>query len=238
LAEKKFLYEGKAKKVYAIDDNQDEVLVEFKDDATAFDGTKKGTITQKGIINNSLSCYLFDYLKNKGIDNHFVKKVSDREMRVKKLEIILVEVVMRNYAAGSLCKRYGIKEGLKMPEPIVEYYYKDDALHDPLMNEYHIFAMDLATREELEMIKNEAIKINSYLVEFFKDCGIKLVDFKLEFGRFKDKILLGDEISPDTCRFWDMKTDEKMDKDRFRFDLGNVEGAYKDILKRVVGENL
>ena len=229
------LYEGKAKKVFATA-NSDEYRVYYKDDATAFDGKKRGTIVNKGIINNKVSAFFFNLLSEKGIPNHFVKLISDREMIVKALKILQVEVVVRNVAAGSLSKRIGWEEGVKMPAPVLELYYKNDELHDPMINEYHIRAMGLATPEQMKEIEAYALKINEILSEYFKTKKIDLIDFKLEFGVHKGQVILGDEISPDTCRLWDSETHEKLDKDRFRRDLGNVEDAYREILKRLTGE--
>ena len=228
------LYEGKAKKVFLTDDN-DLVIQEFKDDATAFNNKKKGTIADKGVVNNAISCKLFTMLEEHGIRTHLVEKLSDREMLCRHLDIIKVEVVARNIAAGSLVKRYGFTEGTVLENPIIEFYLKDDELDDPLMNESHAVALGVATFEELFVLKNRAEEINAILKQFFAERKLKLVDFKLEFGRHKGEILLGDEISPDTCRFWDLDTNEKMDKDRFRFDLGGVENAYSEVQKRVLG---
>ncbi len=228
------LYEGKAKKVFLTDDN-DLVIQEFKDDATAFNNKKKGTIADKGVVNNAISCKLFTMLEEHGIRTHLVEKLSDREMLCRHLDIIKVEVVARNIAAGSLVKRYGFAEGTVLEKPIIELYLKDDDLDDPLMNESHAVALGVATFEELFVLKNCAAEINVVLKQFFAERKLKLVDFKLEFGRHKGEILLGDEISPDTCRFWDLETNEKLDKDRFRFDLGGVENAYSEVQKRVLG---
>jgi phosphoribosylaminoimidazole-succinocarboxamide synthase len=228
------LYEGKAKKVFLTDDN-DLVIQEFKDDATAFNNKKKGTIAEKGVVNNAISCKLFTMLEEHGIQTHLVEKLSDREMLCRHLDIIKVEVVARNIAAGSLVKRYGFAEGTVLENPIIEFYLKDDDLDDPLMNESHAVALGVATFEELSVLKKRAEEINAILKQFFAERKLKLVDFKLEFGRHKGEILLGDEISPDTCRFWDLDTNEKMDKDRFRFDLGGVENAYSEVQKRVLG---
>jgi phosphoribosylaminoimidazole-succinocarboxamide synthase len=227
------LYEGKAKKVFLTDD-ADLVIQEFKDDATAFNNKKKGSITEKGVVNNAISCKLFTLLESQGIHTHFVEKLSDREMLCRYLDIIKVEVVVRNIAAGSLVKRYGFNEGTVLEKPIVEFYLKNDDLDDPLMNEAHAVALGVATFEELDFLKNRAEAINALLKTFFVERKLKLVDFKLEFGRNNNEILLGDEISPDTCRFWDLETDEKMDKDRFRFDLGGVEDAYSEVQRRVL----
>jgi len=228
----KLLYEGKAKKLYETS-SPDLLIQYFKDDATAFDGTKKAVIKNKGVINNKISSHIFQYLENYHIPTHFEKILSDREMLIKKLEIIPLEVVMRNIASGSLCKRYGIEEGRELESPILELYYKNDALHDPLMNEYHVRALGLATQEELDTISRMARKINAVLSSFFERRNLRLVDFKLEFGRYRNKILVGDEISPDTCRLWDMETGEKLDKDRFRFDPGDVERAYEEVYNRI-----
>jgi len=236
MAEKKALiYEGKAKKVFATDD-ADLVIQDFKDDATAFNGLKKGQIADKGVVNNTISCALFTLLESKGIRTHFVKKLSDREMLIKHLTILPVELVVRNIAAGSLVKRYGIKEGLVLDQPVIECYFKNDALGDPLMNDDHVVMFGLATREQLAEIKIQATKINEILKAYFLERNLKLVDFKLEFGVHKGEVLLGDEISPDTCRFWDSVTNEKMDKDRFRLDLGLVEETYHEVLSRITGK--
>lgn len=229
------IYEGKAKKVYTTD-NSDELLVYFKDDATAFNGEKKGTILNKGILNNKISTFFFNLLAQNGIRHHFVRTVSDREMLVKTLTILPVEVVVRNIAAGSLAKRIGWEEGRKMPSTVLEFYYKNDELGDPLINDYHIKAMGLATEEQVKTMADQALKINEILSNYLKDKNIELIDFKLEFGLHKGEVLLGDEISPDTCRFWDSKTQQKLDKDRFRRDLGNVEQAYQEVLLRLTGE--
>ncbi len=229
----KLLHEGKAKKVF-LTDNSDLVIQEFKDDATAFNNKKKGTISNKGVVNNAISCKLFTYLSDNGVPTHFVDKLSERDMLCKYLDIIMVEVVVRNIAAGSLVRRYGFKEGTRLEHPIIELYLKDDDLDDPLMNESHAVALGLANYEELDILKEQAAKINGLMRGFFAERKLNLVDFKLEFGRHKGEILLGDEISPDTCRFWDLDTGEKMDKDRFRFDLGGVEDAYSEVEKRVL----
>lgn len=226
------LYEGKAKIIHATDD-KDLIIQYFKDEATAFDGKKKGLIESKGIVNNKISEVLFKYLEKNGIPTHFVKRLNDREMLNKKLDIILVEVVSRNIIAGSLAKRLGKDEGEKLKKPIIEYYYKDDDLGDPMINMDHIRVLDLATDDEVAQMRGYANRINALLTKFFADRGIDLVDFKLEFGRHKGEILLGDEICPDTCRLWDKSTGEKMDKDRFRRDMGKVEDAYAEVLKRV-----
>lgn len=226
------LYEGKAKIIHATDD-KDLIIQYFKDEATAFDGKKKGLIESKGVVNNKISEVLFKYLEDNGIPTHFVKRLSDREMLNKKLDIILVEVVARNIIAGSLSKRLGRDEGETLKNPIIEYYYKDDDLGDPMINMDHIRVLDLATDDEMTKIRDYATRINVLLTKFFSDRNIDLVDFKLEFGRHNGEILLGDEICPDTCRLWDKSTGEKMDKDRFRRDMGKVEDAYAEVLKRV-----
>lgn len=227
------LYEGKAKKVFATDD-ADKVIVSYKDDATAFDGTKKGTVAGKGIVNNLMTNHLMQLLERNGIPTHFVEGLNDTDTVVKKVTIIPLEVIIRNVSAGSFAKRFGVEEGIVFDEPTFEFSYKNDDLHDPLMNVYHAIALKLATKEEIEIIKNYAFKINSILKQYFLSIGVKLIDFKLEFGKLADgSIVLADEISPDTCRFWDVKTNEKLDKDRFRRDLGNVEGAYQEMMKRV-----
>ncbi len=230
------LYEGKAKKVFATDD-PDCCIVSYKDDATAFNGLKKGTISGKGAINNRVTNYLMKLLEKNGIPTHFVKELNDRETVVKKVKIVPLEVIVRNIAAGSLSKRLGVPEGTKLASTVLEYCYKDDALGDPMVNEYHILAMGWATKEELDLIASYALKINEVLSDYLKDVNIELIDFKLEFGKTSDgKIVLADEISPDTCRFWDSVTKEKLDKDRFRRDLGGVENAYHEVLKRLLGE--
>ncbi len=227
------LYEGKAKKVFETSDP--EMLIQyFKDDATAFNAQKRGTIVEKGIVNNKMSARLFTLLEEQGIPTHFVKQLSDRDMLVKKLKIVPVEVIVRNIIAGSLAKRLGIEEGKVAPFPIVEFYYKNDALGDPMIIEDHIKVLGLATEEQIQAMKKYALKINDFLKKFFDERGIMLVDFKLEFGMHKGHLLLGDEIAPDTCRLWDKKTMEKLDKDRFRRDLGNVEEAYQEVLRRVM----
>ena len=230
------LYEGKAKKVYATDD-PNLVIVSYKDDATAFDGTKRGTIVGKGSINNRMTNYLMQLLEKNGIPTHFVEQLNDRETVVKKVSIVPLEVIIRNISAGSFAKRFGVEEGIVFDEPTIEFSYKNDELHDPLMNAYHAIALKLATREEIEQIKAMAFKINAILKEYFLHLNVKLVDFKLEFGRLPDgSIVLADEISPDTCRYWDATTNEKLDKDRFRRDLGGVEDAYNEMMRRVFGE--
>lgn len=230
------LYEGKAKKVFATDDPT-LVLVDYKDDATAFNGLKKGTIEGKGVINNRVTNHLMRLLEKNGVPTHLVKELSPRETLVKKVQIVPLEVIVRNVAAGSLSKRLGLPEGTPMAKTVLEFCYKDDELGDPMVNQYHIAAMGWATDAEMETISNYALKVNQVLSDYLKDLNIELVDFKLEFGRVADgTIVLADEISPDTCRFWDATTHEKLDKDRFRRDLGGVENAYHEILKRLLGE--
>lgn len=231
------LYEGKAKKVFKTSD-PDLYWIEYKDDATAFDGKKKGTIMNKGILNNKISLHFFNLLEEKGIPTHLVKQVNDREQIVKAVEIIPVEVIVRNIAAGSLSKRIGLPEGTMLSSTVLEYCYKSDELGDPMINDYHIQALKLATPEQMKVIAEYALKINEVMREYLKDKKIDLIDFKLEFGLHKGEVILADEISPDTCRFWDVETKEKLDKDRFRRDLGNVEEAYKEVLNRLTGEVL
>jgi phosphoribosylaminoimidazole-succinocarboxamide synthase len=233
---KDMLYEGKAKQIFAADDDE-QLIVHFKDDATAFDGQKKGQILQKGIINNKISNFFFKLLEENGIKTHLIKELNERDSLVKKVDIIPLEVVMRNIAAGSIAERLGLDEGTKLPAPVLEFYYKNDDLGDPLINRSHIEVLELAAEEELEILAEMAGKINEILFEFLKNRGVDLVDFKLEFGRTKDgEIILADEISPDTCRFWDSDTQQKLDKDRFRRDLGDVEAAYHEMLKRITGQ--
>ncbi len=232
MEKKEMLYEGKAKKVYKTDESE-LFIIEYKDDATAFNGEKKGTIVGKGVINNKMSALMFQILEEKGIPTHFVELLSDRESLVKSVKILPLEVIIRNITAGSFSKRYGVEEGIVLPFPTVEFSYKDDDLGDPLMNEYHALALELATKEQIETIKAYAFEINKIMKEFFLERNIKLVDFKLEFGVHKGEVILADEISPDTCRFWDRETNKKLDKDRFRRDLGDVEGAYQEIMKRL-----
>ena len=222
------IYEGKAKIIYNTSD-PDLVIQYFKDDASAFNGVKKGTIVDKGVMNNHISSRIFQYLESEGVETHFVETLNDREMLVKKLDIIPVEVVLRNVAAGSLCKRLGIEEGRVLEKPILEFFYKSDPLGDPMINECHVDVFGWATKQEVEILKSEGLKINNRMIKFFKARKIRLVDFKLEFGRHKGEVLLGDEISPDGCRLWHWDTNEKMDKDRFRFNLGNVEEKYQEV---------
>jgi phosphoribosylaminoimidazole-succinocarboxamide synthase len=235
IAKGELLHEGKAKKVFKTN-NPDLYIQEFKDSATAFDGTKKDTIQSKGIVNNAISCALFRMLESKGIRTHLVEQIDERAMLVKSLQILMVEVVVRNVAAGSLCRRLGFKEGQVLDPPMVEFFLKNDELHDPLINDEHAIHLNLATQDELNFIRQKAREINKLLIEYFLTLNLKLIDFKLEFGRHKGEILLGDEISPDTCRLWDVTTGRKMDKDRFRFDLGDVEETYQEVLKRVKGD--
>ncbi|MFR3310063.1 MAG: phosphoribosylaminoimidazolesuccinocarboxamide synthase [Christensenellales bacterium] len=236
MEKRELIYEGKAKRVYATD-KADEVIVSYKDDATALDGLKKGTIEGKGAINNRMSNYLMTLLEKKGVPTHLVRELSDRETVVKRVSIVPLEVIIRNISAGSFAKRYGVEEGIVFDEPTIEFSYKNDELHDPLINSYHALALGLATKGEIETIKRYAFTVNSVLCEYFLGLGVRLVDFKLEFGRLPSgEIVLADEISPDTCRFWDAKTNEKLDKDRFRRDMGGVEEAYKEMMHRVLGE--
>lgn len=228
------LYEGKAKRVYATED-PNLLIVSYKDDATAFNGLKKGTIAGKGVINNQMSNRLMMRLAKAGVPNHFVEELNERDTLVRRVQIVPLEVIVRNIAAGSFSKRYGVDEGVVFDEPTVEYSYKNDALGDPLLNTSHALALGAATEEEIETIRRYALKVNEFLKAFWLECGVILVDFKLEFGRTADgEIILADEISPDTCRLWDAKTHEKLDKDRFRRDLGGVEDAYKEIMKRLM----
>ncbi|WP_455527756.1 phosphoribosylaminoimidazolesuccinocarboxamide synthase [Huintestinicola sp.] len=229
------LYEGKAKKVFATN-NPDYVIVDYKDDATAFNGEKKGTIAGKGVINNKMTNYMFKLLEKEGVPTHLVEEISDRETIVKKVEIVPLEVIVRNVAAGSFSKKLGIAEGTPLKQPTLEFSYKNDDLGDPFINKYYALGLDLATEKEIEDITKYAFKVNEFMLGFFKNIGIDLIDFKIEFGRFHDQIILADEISPDTCRFWDSKTHEKLDKDRFRRDMGGVEEAYQEMIKRVMGE--
>ena len=226
------IYEGKAKILYTTD-NPDQLIQHFKDDATAFNAAKKGTIREKGVINNKISAKIFEFLISQGIPTHFEKTLNDREMLVKKVQIVPIEVIVRNIAAGSLCRLLGLKEGMKLDYPVLEFCYKEDKLNDPMINEYHIRSLHLASESEVATIKDYAFRINDLLKEFFKILKLDLVDFKLEFGRYKGKIILADEISPDTCRLWEVGTGKKLDKDRFRQDLGNIEEAYLEVLNRV-----
>lgn len=230
------LYEGKAKKVYTTED-ENLYIVSYKDDATAFNGEKKGTISGKGVINNRMSNFMMKILEKEGVATHFVEEINDRETIVKKVSIVPLEVIIRNVSAGSFSKKYGVEEGIDFCEPTIEFSYKNDELGDPLLNAYHAIALKLATKEEIETIKSMAFKVNEVLKEYFLKMDIKLVDFKIEFGRLSDgTIVLADEISPDTCRLWDVHTNEKLDKDRFRRDMGGVEEAYQEVMRRLMGE--
>ena len=229
------IYEGKAKKVYATDDPKI-VIVDYKDDATAFYGLKKGTIAGKGVVNNKVSNHFFRLLEKQGIPTHYIEQLSDRETAVRRVEILPVEVIVRNRAAGSFSKRMGVAEGTALACPILEYSYKNDELGDPFINSYYIRALNIATDDEMEQVKTYSFRINDILKSYLDELGIELIDFKLEFGRFDGKVILADEISPDTCRFWDKATGKKLDKDRFRRDLGDVEEAYHEIIRRLMGE--
>ena len=229
------MYEGKAKKVFATSD-PDIVLVSYKDDATAFNGLKKGQIAGKGVVNNRVTNFLMQMLEKEGVPTHYVEELSPTDTLVRRVSIVPLEVIVRNIAAGSLAKRIGVEEGTPMKSTVLEFSYKDDALGDPMVNDYHIYAMEWATKEELDTIKNMALKVNDVLRAYLKQSNIDLIDFKLEFGKFHGKIILADEISPDTCRFWDSVTHEKLDKDRFRRDMGGVEEAYQEVIKRLMGE--
>ena len=235
IEKKEQLYEGKAKKVYRTNDPE-RLIVDYKDDATAFNGLKKGSISGKGVINNKMSNLLMAKLEKDGIPTHFVEELSDRDTLVKRVSIVPLEVIIRNIAAGSFAKRYGVEEGTPLEIPTIEFSYKNDALGDPLINTYHAIALKLATEAEIETIKKYAFEINRQLQALWKECGVTLVDFKLEFGKTSDgTVVLADEISPDTCRLWDSETGEKLDKDRFRRDLGGVEAAYEEVMKRLSG---
>ena len=230
------VYEGKAKKVFKTDDPE-LYIVDYKDDATAFNGLKKGTIVGKGVINNQMTNRLMARMEKAGVPTHFVKELSERETAVKKVSIVPLEVIVRNISAGHFASNYGVKEGIVFAEPTIEFSYKNDDLHDPLINSYHAVALKLATWDEIALIKKYAFQVNDFLKKTLLECGVTLVDFKLEFGKTADgTIVLADEISPDTCRFWDAKTGEKLDKDRFRRDLGNVEGAYQEMARRLMGK--
>ncbi len=226
------LYEGKAKKVFKTD-NEKLLIVDYKDDATAFNGLKKGQIYGKGVINNKMTNIILKYLADNGIENHFVEELSDRETLVKSVKIVPLEVIIRNVAAGSFSKRFGVEEGKALNNPILEFSYKNDELGDPMINELQALAIGITTKEEIDSISEQALKINELLKKFFINVGIKLIDFKIEFGRYENRVILADEISPDTCRFWDSETNEKLDKDRFRRDLGNVEEAYQEVWRRI-----
>lgn len=230
----KMLYEGKAKRVYEIEGNDDCLLISYKDDATAFNGLKKGQIDGKGVINNRMANFIFKKLEEeKGIETHLVEEISDRETIVKKVEIVPLEIIVRNIAAGSFSKRFGVEEGTVLKNPTLEFCLKDDALGDPMINDSQIMAIGAATKEELDAIKDMTMKINDFLIEYFKQADIELVDFKIEMGRYHGRIILADEISPDTCRLWDINTHEKLDKDRFRRDLGGVKEAYDEVMSRL-----
>ena len=236
IVKKEQLYEGKAKKVFATND-PDIVIVDYKDDATAFNGEKKGTIVGKGVINNKMTNYMFKLIeKEAGVPTHLIEEINDRETIVKKVEIVPLEVIIRNVAAGSFSKKLGIAEGTPLKQPTLEFSYKNDDLGDPFINSYYALGLGLATQEEIDTITKYAFAVNKFMLGFFKKLNIDLIDFKIEFGRFKGQIILADEISPDTCRFWDSTTHEKLDKDRFRRDMGNVEEAYQEIMKRLLGE--
>ena len=232
MEKKELLYEGKAKKVYT-PETPDVLIVDYKDDATAFNGVKKGTIVGKGVVNNRMTNHIFKMLEEKRIPTHFIEELSDRETAVKKVEIGPLEVIVRNVAAGSFSKKLGIKEGFRLLSPTLEFSYKNDELGDPMINDYYAVAIGAATREEIDKITELVFKINEILVDYFKSIKVDLIDFKVEFGRYKGQIILADEISPDTCRFWDSETHEKLDKDRFRRDLGHVEEAYEEIYRRI-----
>ena len=233
MQKKELLYEGKAKKVYTTEDPE-VYIVAYKDDATAFNGLKKGTIVGKGVVNNEMSNFMFRKLEEQGIPTHYIEELNERETAVKKVTIVPLEVIIRNTAAGSLSKRLGLPEGTPLKTPVLEFSYKNDDLGDPMVNDYHILAMGLATREELDQIAEMSFAINKMMVEFFKSVNVDLIDFKIEFGKTSDgKIILADEISPDTCRFWDSDTHEKLDKDRFRRDMGGVEEAYEEMMRRL-----
>ena len=232
MEKKELLYEGKAKKVYTTE-NPDVLIVDYKDDATAFNGVKKGKIVGKGVVNNRMTNHIFKMLEEKGIPTHFIEELSDRETAVKKVEIVPLEVIVRNVAAGSFSKKLGIEEGFRLLSPTLEFSYKNDELGDPMINDYYAVAIGAATREEINKITELVFKINEILVDYFKSIKVDLIDFKVEFGRYKGQIILADEISPDTCRFWDSETHEKLDKDRFRRDLGHVEEAYEEIYRRI-----
>ncbi len=232
MEKKEQMYEGKAKKVFATD-NDDYCIVSYKDDATAFNGEKKGTIVGKGVVNNRMSNFMFKLLEAKGVPTDFVEELNDRDALLKKVEIVPLEVIIRNKAAGSFSKRFGVPEGTAFKCPTLEFCLKDDDLGDPMINESQIYAIGAATKEEIEKISEYAYKVNEVMLEFFKSVNVDLIDFKIEFGRFHGEILLADEISPDTCRFWDVDTQEKLDKDRFRRDMGGVEDAYAEMMKRV-----
>ena len=232
MEKKELLYEGKAKKVFTTED-PDVLIVSYKDDATAFDGQKKGTIVGKGAINNRMTNHVFKLLEAEGVPTHLIEELNDRETAVKKVEIVPLEVIIRNFSAGSFAKKMGMEEGIQLKCPTLEFSYKNDDLHDPFINGYYALALDLATQEEIEVISRYAFKVNEVMRRYFAGLGIELIDFKIEFGRFHGQIILADEVSPDTCRLWDKETHEKLDKDRFRRDLGNVEDAYEEVFRRL-----
>ena len=232
MEKKELLYEGKAKKVFTTND-PDVLIVSYKDDATAFDGQKKGTIVGKGAINNRMTNHVFKLLEKEGVTTHLIEELNDRETAVKKVEIVPLEVIIRNFSAGSFAKKMGMEEGIQLKQPTLEFSYKNDELHDPFINSYYALALELATQEEIDAISKYAFKVNEVMKGYFASLGIELIDFKIEFGRFHGQIILADEVSPDTCRLWDKETHEKLDKDRFRRDLGNVEDAYNEVFKRL-----
>ena len=232
MEKKELLYEGKAKKVFTTED-PDVLIVSYKDDATAFDGQKKGTIVGKGAINNRMTNHVFKLLEAEGVPTHLIQELNDRETAVKKVEIVPLEVIIRNFSAGSFAKKMGMEEGIQLKCPTLEFSYKNDDLHDPFINSYYALALDLATQEEIDVISKYAFKVNEVMRKYFAGLGIELIDFKIEFGRCHGQIILADEVSPDTCRLWDKETHEKLDKDRFRRDLGNVEDAYNEVFKRL-----
>ena len=232
MEKKELLYEGKAKKVFTTQD-PDALIVSYKDDATAFDGQKKGTIVGKGAINNRMTNHIFKLLEAEGVPTHLIEELNDRETVVKKVEIVPLEVIISNYSAGSFAKKMGMEEGIKLLSPTLEFSYKNDDLHDPFINDYYALALGLATREEIDVISKYAFKVNQVMQKYFASLGIELIDFKIEFGRYHGQIILADEVSPDTCRLWDKETHEKLDKDRFRRDLGNVEDAYQEVFRRL-----
>ena len=232
MEKKELLYEGKAKKVFATED-PDVLIVDYKDDATAFNGLKKGTIVGKGAINNRMTNHIFKILETKGVPTHYIEVLSGRETAVKKVEIVPLEVIIRNFSAGSFAKKMGMEEGIKFKQPTLEFSYKNDDLGDPFINKYYALALDLATEEEINAIEKYAFIVNDVMREYFDSLGIELIDFKIEFGRYHGQIILADEVSPDTCRLWDKETHEKLDKDRFRRDLGNVEDAYQEVFRRL-----
>ncbi len=232
MEKKELLYEGKAKKVYTTED-PDVLIVSYKDDATAFNGQKKGTIVGKGAINNRMTNYIFKKLEEKGVPTHYIEELNDRETAVKKVEIVPLEVIIRNFSAGSFAKKMGMEEGIRFKRPTLEFSYKNDDLGDPFINSYYALALDLATEEEIDAITRYAFQVNEVMQEYFASLNIELIDFKIEFGRYHGQIILADEVSPDTCRLWDKDTHEKLDKDRFRRDLGNVEDAYQEVFRRL-----